>query len=737
MYSNDLIFGKDKTENIVSIEYFPTPTNNVVIFKEIDGVVSFEMRRLPFFILSEKELPGFKLMKGDNHYKWLYETFDLAELNTLKHKHREFIYTLSDPQENLMYYNGLTYFKGMKSLQDISVLSLDLETTGLDPMNHDARILIKGVKYRNKHMTEKKMFCYDEYKSEKEFLEYIAAYINKMNPSHLTGHNIYKFDMDYLIKRAKLCGANFNIGRDKKEPIIIPWVSEFRKSQIESYDYHQIKVFGRTIVDTWFTTIRYDSFTHKYDNYKLKNIIEVEEKSGNFVKNHARTFYDGGKIRFNYKDPTEWEKIKAYCADDADDALKLYDMTIKTQFLVAPHIPKPFQKLLLSATGSQVNSLLERHYLSQGISIPKASEKLSYEGAISFGNKGIYKNTFKIDVSSLYPSIILQYGIYPEGKDVNRHFIEMVDYFTTERLKNKKLALETGDSWYKELQEVQKIFINSAYGFMGTTGLPFNYMQGAADVTKYGREIIMQTVKWAQEEKGYDIANCDTDSILVAKRDRSPFTEVEQKQLLEEINSKMPSKIVFAHDGLFDTTIIFATKNYILKRGNKIGFKGSALKAPMLEKKFKEFLNQLVDNILVGKTDQCKELYDKIAYNIQNLPSMEGFTFKTSITPKKLEIETHNVSALKVQNLIKRHDLEVQLSDKLNCFYLDNGDLEIEDKFQGEYSKVRLLEKLWKVTQRFDGILPCEEMFTKYHLKRNINYFNTVKDVSNNVNMCL
>lgn len=726
MYSNSLIFGKDQTSHVVGIEYYPTHTSNVVIFREVNGELIAERRYLPFFILASSQItPKFQRMKGDNHYSWLYETYDFSEINKLKREYGRYqnvIYTVSDIQENLMFYNGITYFKGMNSIQEVSVLSLDIETIGLDPTAKDARVLIISATSRKKGVTKKELFAYDDFKSDKDMFESLGQFVLEQNCSHIVGHNIYKFDLDFLIKQARINNACMQFGRDKKEAIIVPWTSQFRKDQVTSYEYHQIKIFGRSIIDTWFQSIRFDMFTKKYDSYGLKKIIEVEEESGNIPKNVSRNFYDARKIRINYKDPVEWGKIKDYCRDDADDSLKLYDIMCKTQFLVAPHVPKPFQKLLVSATGSQVNSIIERRYLEDKYSIPLPSQKEDYEGAISFGNSGIYQNTFKIDVASLYPSIMLQYEIYPEGKDVNKYFLQMVEYFTNERLRNKKLYEETDDPWYKILQEVQKIFINSAYGFLGTAGLPFNYMKGASDVTRYGREIIQQTLEWAKSKK-FKIANADTDSILVTKEDNSIFTDEEQNDLLVEINSLMPPKIKFAHDGVFPLAVVFASKNYILKKWNKkkneyeIIYKGSALKAPMLEANLRNFLKDAVNLMLENNVECIPDLYKILVSKIYNLTSIQGFTFKVPLTPNKMDYESEHPSAKKVQRLIERHKLEVNVSDKLNCFYLEDGELELEEHFNGACDRIRLIEKLWNTSKRFENLLPCKEYFPKYHLK--------------------
>jgi DNA polymerase elongation subunit (family B) len=46
------------------------------------------------------------------------------------------------------------------------------------------------------------------------------------------------------------------------------------------------------------------------------------------------------------------------------------------------------------------------------------------------------------------------------------------------------------------LEQSQKIGINSAYGLLGTQVL-FNSPDNAELVTKYGREILLKSIKWA------------------------------------------------------------------------------------------------------------------------------------------------------------------------------------------------------------------------------------------------
>jgi len=138
-----------------------------------------------------------------------------------------------------------------------------------------------------------------------------------------------------------------------------------------------------------------------------------------------------------------------------------------------------------------------RAYLQDSLSIPAACEKQEFEGAISIGNPGLYKNVFKVDVASLYPSIMLQYNITDNHKDPDNRFIEAVKFFTEQRLEDKLLAAETGERIYSDLSNGRKIMINSFYGFMGAPGLNFNYPDGAAEVTRHGRDILIKAIEWA------------------------------------------------------------------------------------------------------------------------------------------------------------------------------------------------------------------------------------------------
>lgn len=487
MYENNLIYGKNKLDRVVSIE---ADGPNLILFREEEnGAVTQEIMPATYWALTHKRISSKQQeLAGDQFYKYMASFDNAEELMNLKRifwQKRIDFYTIWDAKEANLVYNGITYFKGMKP-KDVSILAFDIETTGL---THDenSKILLIANTFRRAGKTTRRLFTYDDYDSEADMLRAWCEFVREHNPAILAGHNIFGFDLLYIKFCADRAGVPLSLGRDGSE-VQFPEKTSKKRASPNDIEYLNAKIYGREIVDTMFLAMTYD-FAKKYTSYGLKSIIKEEN-----LEKADRQFYDAGQIRHTYQDPEEWKKIKAYAVDDGDDAISLFDLMIPAYFYFTQSVSKSFQMMINSATGSQINNMMVRSYLQDGHSVAQAEEVEAFEGAISFGVPGTYSNALKVDVSSLYPSIIRQYRVQHTKKDPQGNFLKLVETFTLERFKNKKLAEETGDSYYKDLQESQKIFINSAYGLLGTNGLNYNYSKGAAEVTRRGREVLEKAV---------------------------------------------------------------------------------------------------------------------------------------------------------------------------------------------------------------------------------------------------
>lgn len=488
---NDLeriIYGKSDLSNIVNIE---VSDGYAEVTQLIDNkLVTNEIPNKTWILSNYKLKPDMIRLKGDLHYKW-GKQFDNKE--DFYHFKRVFkysdLFTVNTPSENCMINKGMTYYKGL-DIPEVPVLSFDLETTSLKH-NENAKILLISNTYRDAKGIVKKLFAYDDYASQADMLITWCRWVVKINPMVVLGHNLNGFDIPYLLYIAEQEGIELLLGRDGSPLTQSKFESKYRVDGTKDLHYHKHKIYGREIIDTLFLAYKYD-IGRKYESYGLKNIIKQEG-----LEKANRTFYDASTIRFNYQDPKQWDLIKRYCIDDSDDSLALWDLMVPPFFYLARSIPKSFQAIIESASGSQLNSIMLRSYLQDAHSLPQTSEAQPFEGAVSDGFPGIYSNVFKIDVASLYPNIMLQYEIYDKEKDPQKNLLKILKSFTDERLKNKKLAKETNDLKFKHLEQSQKIVINSVYGFLGSRGLLFNSPSNAALVTSHGRDIIKKTVLWA------------------------------------------------------------------------------------------------------------------------------------------------------------------------------------------------------------------------------------------------
>lgn len=497
---NKLLNGKSNISRIVGLECVD---EHVEIFtQEEDGSVKSSFYPHRYWILSNRKLTANAVsLEGELHYKFGYQFTSRDDFEKARSTLRnEEIYSIYNAEEACMIKDGYTFYRDMKP-SDLSILSFDIETTGLDGNARDAKVLLISTTYRDHTgKSNNVLFSYDEYKDEGEMLNAFCSYVRNVDPSVIIGHNIITYDFPYLQARADVHGVSLDLGRNNSPVKFNHYESKFRLDGTRDLLYKNISIYGREICDTYFLAVSFD-VSKSFETYSLKPLI----KQLGFEK-EDRQHYDASTIRINYKNKNEWNKIKLYAEADAEDPIKLFDMMSPLYFNMCPFTPKPFSEILLSASGSKINGMMVRAYLQDKHSIPKADEVRSYQGALSWGKPGIYKHVFKVDCQSMYPSIIINYSVYNKEKDPNGYLLELVKIFREKRLEYKKLAAETNDSYWKQMDTTAKGYLNSFYGFYGAPGLNFNSFDCADFITSKGREILSTAIVWATSKDFKDLA---------------------------------------------------------------------------------------------------------------------------------------------------------------------------------------------------------------------------------------
>jgi DNA polymerase elongation subunit (family B) len=757
-YSNPLIFGKNTKEGIVSIE---VNGNNLELFYNNGDI---EVISAKFWICAAKPLDRkFKKLKGNSHYKYIRTFSDREEYNKMRGIYRkQDIYVVYDDVEAQMISKGLTLFKGLK-LQDVSVLSFDIEGAGL-ARHKDSKVFVITNTYRVNGNTETKQFREDNYSDMGEMIEDWCNWVREIDPTIITGHNLFGYDLDYMNHVASLYGKKLLLGRDGSEAKFNKKPKNYRVDGSQTWEYKNCKIYGRHVIDGMFLAVKYD-IGRNFPSWGLKPIAEHLG-----IVAEDRQFYDASKIGTNWYDLVEREKIVQYCIDDGNDSLGLYDIMVPSFFYMCQSIPKSFQTIINSASGAWLNTIMVRSYLQDFHSVPKANEPQKVSGGISFGRPGVHDNVFKIDIKSMYPSIMREWQVNSPSKDPNNNFFKMVEHFTIKRFEQKGEYKKTGDKYYDDLQASSKIFINSCYGMMGTSGLNFNSFENADYVTGMGRQIIRETMKWATGEdigywwEGYDfekdrkyegkvtvdlsnhhnfvMVNADTDSISFRKRDGSEFSQEETENLIEEINELLPTLIEYEDDGYFDRVVVVKAKNYVLKSGDKIKYKGSSLTDTKKEPALREMLREIIEESLIYEKTPYISIYNKYLKEVKDIKDINRWATKKSITEKLLESERANET--KVVDALG--DKPFQIGDKVFLFnkiegmkqaivkgepvflkktgepkMVENAVLRLVEDFDGAYNMWHYVDRVYKTFDILKNVIDMEQLI-KYSLrsKRNL-----------------
>lgn len=222
-------------------------------------------------------------------------------------------------------------------------------------------------------------------------------------------------------------------------------------------------------------------------------------------------------------------------------------------------------------------------------------------------------------------------------------------------------------------------------------------------------------------QHNFIIANGDTDSIAFKKPDQKPFTDVERKDLLDELNRLMPANIVWKDDKAYRRFIVFKAKNYVLDDGKKVKIKGSALKASKKEPALRQFIKEVIDLLLKDRKDQVLFVYLAYIRQIMNLTDISPWCFKVTVTKKVLEPST--TFNQKVRTAIGSKP--VSEGDKVYMYFREDGSLSLRENFNNDCDKLTLIGKLRDTLDVFGSVFDVD-LFPDFQLKRNQELLKTI-----------
>lgn len=404
----------------------------------------------------------------------------------------------------------------------------------------------------------------------------------------VVGYNLFNYDLQVLKQHYGYClgihsfsKQQFRYGGDTKEV--------------------DVPEGDREYIDLYLQTLRWDVENGgKLTSFGLKDVVEQM----------------GLRTRQGAKEWTEVhldeDAYLRYAVEDIYDTAALAQKLLPILLAQSQILPCRITHIGVMGAGQKVDALLVGTYIKAGYAIPKRrKDDSAIEGALVEAHPGAYTGCIlKADFTSMYPSIIVNERLVPEGDILGVYPAWM------KLLREQRVALKQTNP---TLSAALKILVNSFYGYTGAN-FPFSDKGVANAITAKGRELVAK-LRDVLSQYG-DHINTDTDGVLVRLHSPDLLKEAEQKVA----EALAPYQVEFE---VYDAALVIKKKNYILAKDGEISVvKGNSLRNRSDEPFLQEFVQELLTHLLQGVVLTEDDLWVKITHLMGRLSPQNAYQRK-------------------------------------------------------------------------------------------------------------
>jgi len=438
---------------------------------------------------------------------------------------------------------------------------------------------------------------------EPALLAECSRIIRERDPDVIEGHNIFRFDLEYLEARARMHRVPLAWGRDGS--LLRSRVARLQIAE-RTIGYRRYDVTGRHVIDTYILAQVQDAGTRDLPGFGLKDLARHFG-----VAAAERTYIDPSQIPREFRDAPD--RLMAYAADDAVETLAIAAILAPPYFAQAQVVPFDYQSCTLRGAAAKIDALLLREYLHRRHAVPLPRPVGPVGGGYTaILQEGVARPALHVDVTSLYPSLMLTRSIAP-ASDALGVFPALLERLREFRVHAKRLARESPDAAERAhlgaLQQSFKILINAFYGYLAFSGGHWNDFGAADRVTAEGRAVVTAILD-RLAALGATPVEADTDGVyFVPPTDHTPAAD---EALLERIAAGLPDGIQLELDGRYAAMFSYKMKTYaLLDDRGRLRLKGSAFRSRGLEPFQRQIIEEIVRCLVLGRREQTRAVIDR------------------------------------------------------------------------------------------------------------------------------
>src|SRR5437867_3632088 len=433
---NTLLFGADLTPRIVAIELGETGTVKVYR-READGSTIADVEPFHPFVWCDSDIVDLGIeaekLAGDLKYGWRVTIDSWKELialrNGLKKAGRNF-FAFTDPVQHYLTATGRTLFKELpfeelKRMQ-LEVLSFAEPIAGVadpGPTDHLMSIALSDNSgWEELIIVDPK----NVEESERNALKRLTSLIEERDPDVIEGHNLFRFDLPYVVARAKKLKSKLDWGRSGGFLRSRPSRLQIAEKTI---DYPKFTVGGRHFVDTFLLAQFYDVGMRSLAGFERTDVARYFD----LCDNEQISALTGKELERAYLEYSETFRRRVFFGVRETRALS--DLLSPSYFIQAQIFPYNYQDVIVRGNATRINALFLREYFRQRHAIPEMPMVRGCEGGYTdIFFTGVARSVWHCDIASLYPSVMLQFDCFPatDQLQIFRHLLTDLRTFRLE-----------------------------------------------------------------------------------------------------------------------------------------------------------------------------------------------------------------------------------------------------------------------------------------------------------------
>jgi len=499
------------------------------------------------------------------------------------------------PIEQYLMLTGRTYFKGME-FADLRRLQFDLETTGLN--DERDRIFMVSLRDSSGWSESLDTGAMSEAMLIQRFVELVAA----RDPDVLENHNIFAFDLPFLVRRAARLDVPLRLGRDGSEPELETDVFD------GSEPFLRWRVRGREVVDTQQAVRRYGLLAPDMRRHGLKDAARYF----GFARTD-REYVPGPEIWPTYQ--TDPERVRRYAADDVDEVDGLSRRLLPVAFGLAQMLPRSYERVAADSGAIALwEPLLVRAYLHEAHAIVAPAPRLQRPVDAVRSDlrlRGVVGTSARATMQPLLPCVLADGGLRAANDDLDA-------------MPRVLSALLTAEG-----SEASATLGQASFPYLAGQSL-LSDPRCASQVTQRASRFVAHVLNDLQT-RGCQIVEADGEEVLFATP--AKWDEETELAVMVGARSYLPANVRLAFPGHYQALFVPARRHAImLSFDGNVTLVGSNFRTGRLERFGEDFIRRAAPLALTGDVVGLRQVFVETVHLLRTAqPSLEDLSVQVTL----------------------------------------------------------------------------------------------------------